>query len=141
VSRRARACVEARAQPQVVLGACRYCKSPSLLLVLHQVCSLLLSMLKLKDRMYLLVSNPRDAHVLLLLSPPPLLLPLPIHGMHRPEDFGEELAGIVRATGIDPSIIFIYNIFYTVFGACTSIVAQDSEGSIYHARNLDFGIW
>jgi len=98
-------------------------------------------MLKLKDRMYLLVSNPRDAHVLLLLSPPPLLLPLPIHGMHRPEDFGEELAGIVRATGIDPSIIFIYNIFYTVFGACTSIVAQDSEGSIYHARNLDFGIW
>eukprot|EP00729_Bicosta_minor_P012178 gene12178-17193_t len=66
---------------------------------------------------------------------------LPQYYKRLPEDFGEELAGIVRATGIDPSIIFIYNIFYTVFGACTSIVAQDSEGSIYHARNLDFGIW
>ena len=26
-------------------------------------------------------------------------------------------------------------------GVCTSIVAQDSEGHVYHARNLDFGLF
>jgi len=66
---------------------------------------------------------------------------LPKYYARLPEDFGEELAGIADATGIDSALIFIYNIFYTVFGACTSIVAEDAEGSIWHARNLDFGIW
>ena len=28
-----------------------------------------------------------------------------------------------------------------MFGACTSIIAENADGSIYHARNLDFGIW
>ena len=33
------------------------------------------------------------------------------------------------------------NIAYELEGACTSIVAQDSAGEIYHARNLDFGLF
>ena len=37
--------------------------------------------------------------------------------------------------------MFVYNIFYTVFGACTSIVSQNQNGEIFHARNLDFGLW
>ena len=54
-----------------------------------------------------------------------------------PHDFGQEILGISAATGIEPSIIFVYNIFYTILGACTSIIGQDSTGSIWHARNLD----
>ena len=41
----------------------------------------------------------------------------------------------------DESIVFLYNMFYTIFGACTSIIAQDDTGEIIHARNLDFGLW
>lgn len=54
-----------------------------------------------------------------------------------PHDFGAEVLGIAAATDIEPSVIFVYNIFYTILGACTSIVGQDSAGSIWHARNLD----
>jgi hypothetical protein len=41
---------------------------------------------------------------------------LPKYYSRLPSEFGEEIAGIAAATDIDPSIIFIYNIFYTVFG-------------------------
>merc|ERR1711971_635885 len=34
-----------------------------------------------------------------------------------------------------------YNIAYEIFGLCTSIVAQDDSGHVYHGRNLDFGLW
>ena len=26
-------------------------------------------------------------------------------------------------------------------GFCTSIVAEDNDGNIFHGRNLDFGLW
>ncbi|KAH3838777.1 hypothetical protein DPMN_112192 [Dreissena polymorpha] len=37
--------------------------------------------------------------------------------------------------------LFIYNIFYELFTVCTSIVSQDAKGNMYHARNLDFGLF
>ena len=37
--------------------------------------------------------------------------------------------------------VVLYNIFYEVFTVCTSIVAQDTNGKLYHARNLDFGLF
>ncbi|WAQ99175.1 ASAH1-like protein, partial [Mya arenaria] len=37
--------------------------------------------------------------------------------------------------------VTLYNIFYEIFTVCTSIVAQDSNGTLYHARNLDFGLF
>merc|ERR1719281_2193276 len=59
-----------------------------------------------------------------------------------PKDYAQEMAGIANATGIEPSVIFIYNFAYTLFGTCTSIVTQAGPGGdIYHARNLDFGLW
>ena len=58
-----------------------------------------------------------------------------------PHDYGQEIKGIAAATGIEPSIMFIYNYFYSVFGACTSILAEGPNGSQYHVRNLDFGLW
>jgi acid ceramidase len=59
-----------------------------------------------------------------------------------PKDYGAEIAGIATATGIEPSIMWIYNFAYTLFGACTSIVTQAGpDGEVFHARNLDFGLW
>ena len=55
--------------------------------------------------------------------------------------YGVEIKSIAHAVGLREALIYIYNIFYTVFGACTSIVAQDDRGDIFHARNLDFGLW
>ncbi|NXA46562.1 ASAH1 ceramidase, partial [Nothocercus julius] len=37
--------------------------------------------------------------------------------------------------------IVIFNIFYEIFTVCTSIVAEDKTGRLYHARNLDFGLF
>uniref|UniRef100_A0A8C5LQ97 Acid ceramidase n=1 Tax=Leptobrachium leishanense TaxID=445787 RepID=A0A8C5LQ97_9ANUR len=34
----------------------------------------------------------------------------------------------------------LYNIFYEIFTVCTSVVAEDPSGKLYHARNLDFGL-
>ena len=45
-------------------------------------------------------------------------------------EFGREMEGISAATGIRPAKIFIFNIFYTIFGACTSIVAQNADGTM-----------
>jgi len=36
--------------------------------------------------------------------------------------------------------IVLYNIFYEVFTACTSIIGQAENGHLFHARNLDFGL-
>ena len=57
------------------------------------------------------------------------------------DDYGKEIKAVARVVGIDESIMFLYSIVYTVFGACTSIVAENDDGSIWHARNLDFGLW
>ena len=36
--------------------------------------------------------------------------------------------------------IVLYNIFYEVSTACTSIIGQTDNGQLFHARNLDFGL-
>ena len=58
-----------------------------------------------------------------------------------PEDYGQEIKGIAQAIGMDVGLVVIYNIFYEVSSLCTSIVAQDTQGNVYHARNLDFGLF
>lgn len=58
-----------------------------------------------------------------------------------PAPFGDEIKGIADASGIDLGDVVFYNIFYEIFTICTSIVAQDSQGKMYHARNLDFGLF
>jgi len=57
-----------------------------------------------------------------------------------PSPYGDEISGIAAATQIPVCEIILYNIFYEVTGLCTSIVVQNSDGHIYHGRNLDFGI-
>nr|CAB3223328.1 acid ceramidase-like [Phallusia mammillata] len=58
-----------------------------------------------------------------------------------PAPYDAEILGISKATGIEDGEILLFNIFYEVFTMCTSIVAQDVGGTLYHARNLDFGLF
>jgi len=58
-----------------------------------------------------------------------------------PKDWGDEVRGIASTLDAELDDIFLYNIAYELFGLCTSIVAQDDTGHVYHGRNLDFGLW
>ncbi|XP_071541324.1 acid ceramidase-like [Panulirus ornatus] len=58
-----------------------------------------------------------------------------------PQPYFGEIKGIAKATGLPVSEVTLYNIFYEVFTFCTSIIAQDTSGNIYHGRNLDFGLF
>lgn len=39
------------------------------------------------------------------------------------------------------SSLLAFNLGYEIMGACTSVVAQDSTGHMFHGRNLDFGLF
>lgn len=58
-----------------------------------------------------------------------------------PQPYADELRGIANVSGVPLGEIVLYNIFYEVFTVCTSIVAEDEQGKLYHARNLDFGLF
>ncbi|MGH0132236.1 UNVERIFIED_CONTAM: hypothetical protein FKN15_077757 [Acipenser sinensis] len=58
-----------------------------------------------------------------------------------PSPFKEEIKGIADVSGVPLGEVLLFNIFYEVFTACTSLVAEDSTGKLFHARNLDFGLF
>ncbi|XP_053398539.1 acid ceramidase-like [Mercenaria mercenaria] len=58
-----------------------------------------------------------------------------------PQPFRDEIRGISNATGIEIGEITLYNIFYELFTVCTSVIAESPTGKLYHARNLDFGLF
>lgn len=58
-----------------------------------------------------------------------------------PQPYKEEIEGISSATGLPVSTVTLYNIFYEAFTLCTSLVVQDQSGHLYHARNLDTGVF
>lgn len=58
-----------------------------------------------------------------------------------PHPYNDELRGLATASETNLGELFFYNIFYEFFTVCTSVVARDDRGHIYHARNLDFGIF
>ncbi|XP_053110490.1 acid ceramidase isoform X2 [Hemicordylus capensis] len=62
-------------------------------------------------------------------------------GSTLPHPFNEEIKGIASATGCPLGDITMFNVFYEIFTVCTSIVAEDKAGKLYHARNLDFGLF
>jgi hypothetical protein len=37
--------------------------------------------------------------------------------------------------------VVLYNIFYEASALCTSMIAQNQYGNIFHVRNLDFGMF
>ncbi|XP_004277233.1 acid ceramidase isoform X3 [Orcinus orca] len=58
-----------------------------------------------------------------------------------PGPFEEEMKGIAAVTEIPLGEIISFNIFYEFFTICTSIITEDKEGHLLHARNMDFGVF
>ena len=57
---------------------------------------------------------------------------------HFPEPYPAEMKGVSKALNISLADTILLNIFYDLSAFCTSIVAQDKEGNIFHGRNLDY---
>ncbi|XP_065918990.1 N-acylethanolamine-hydrolyzing acid amidase-like [Dysidea avara] len=57
---------------------------------------------------------------------------------YLPEPYAAEILGIGQRSKTSVGEIAILNILYDLLAGCTSIVAEDEEGRIYHARNLDY---
>lgn len=55
------------------------------------------------------------------------------------QPYKDELQGIATASGVPLGEIVLANLFYDLQNLCTSIVAEDPMGRLYHARNMDFG--
>lgn len=64
---------------------------------------------------------------------------MPMLAKTLPREYYDEILGISEATEIPVGEITLFNIFYEFDSLCTSIIMEDSSGSMYHARNLDFG--
>ncbi|XP_068961064.1 acid ceramidase [Petaurus breviceps papuanus] len=58
-----------------------------------------------------------------------------------PWPFEEELKGIADVSKIPLGEILSFNIFYELFTICTAIIAEDKQGHLLHARNMDFGVF
>lgn len=58
-----------------------------------------------------------------------------------PNNYGDEIRGIQKSTGLNMSSLLAFNFGYEIMGACASVTAQDINGHMYHARNLDFGLF
>ncbi|XP_041315594.1 N-acylethanolamine-hydrolyzing acid amidase [Pyrgilauda ruficollis] len=58
--------------------------------------------------------------------------------LFMPQPFAGEIVGMCRALGINIGDGILLNFAYESTAFCTSIVAQDDKGNIYHGRNLDY---
>jgi N-acylethanolamine-hydrolysing acid amidase len=54
------------------------------------------------------------------------------------EPYPGELKGVAEAINLTLPEVILVNMFYDLTAHCTSIVAQDEQGDIFHARNLDY---
>lgn len=54
------------------------------------------------------------------------------------KDYAEEIKAITEYANISFTEGVVLNFIYDLAAQCTSIVTQDSQGNIYHGRNLDF---
>ncbi|XP_050957172.1 acid ceramidase [Labeo rohita] len=66
---------------------------------------------------------------------------LPLMVDTLPYPFNEEIRGIASVSGVPLGEVVLFNVFYEVFTVCTSLVAEDVNGNLIHARNLDFGLF
>ncbi|CAN9512553.1 unnamed protein product [Ophioblennius macclurei] len=55
-----------------------------------------------------------------------------------PQPYAGEIRGLAAHMGGELSDIMMLNFAYEVTAFCTSIVAQDDQGRLYHGRNLDY---
>lgn len=54
------------------------------------------------------------------------------------EPYAGEIRGIARTLGASVGYVLGINFAYEATAYCTSIIAQDTKGNIYHGRNLDY---
>lgn len=54
--------------------------------------------------------------------------------------YAAEMRGIATAVGVPVADILAMNLYYELTTACTSIVAAAPDGTVYHGRNLDYGV-
>ena len=59
---------------------------------------------------------------------------------YLPEPYAAEILGIGQRSKVPVGDLAILNILYDMLAGCTSIVAEDEMGHIYHGRNLDYGL-
>lgn len=57
---------------------------------------------------------------------------------HFPEPFPAEMKGVAKGLNMSLPDTVLLNILYDLTTFCTSIVAQDTHGNIFHGRNLDY---
>lgn len=57
---------------------------------------------------------------------------------HFPAPYPDELRGYAKGFNVSLADMILFNLIYELTAYCTSIVAQDKDGNIYHARNLDY---
>ncbi|KAM6927895.1 N-acylethanolamine-hydrolyzing acid amidase-like [Xenentodon cancila] len=57
---------------------------------------------------------------------------------HIPQPYAAEIRGLASQFGGSVSDIIMLNFAYEVSAFCTSILAQDKNGNVYHGRNLDY---
>ncbi|PVD32267.1 hypothetical protein C0Q70_07700 [Pomacea canaliculata] len=55
-----------------------------------------------------------------------------------PDTYAKEIIGVAQYWGMNTADVIMLNIVYDFTAYCTSIVAQDTNGTIWHARNLDY---
>uniref|UniRef100_A0A3B4GFM9 N-acylethanolamine-hydrolyzing acid amidase n=1 Tax=Pundamilia nyererei TaxID=303518 RepID=A0A3B4GFM9_9CICH len=55
-----------------------------------------------------------------------------------PQPYAGEIRGLASHLGGTLSDVILLNFAYEVSAFCTSIVAQDTKGHVYHGRNLDY---
>ena len=57
------------------------------------------------------------------------------------DEYAGEIRGVSKYADLDIGYATVIQAVYEIEGLCTSIVAQDADGRIYHGRNLDFGLF
>jgi hypothetical protein len=57
---------------------------------------------------------------------------------YYPTEYAQEIMGCAQAMDVPYGWVALLNLGYEVSDACTSIVAQTTDGKILHGRNLDF---
>ncbi|XP_066488279.1 N-acylethanolamine-hydrolyzing acid amidase [Tiliqua scincoides] len=55
-----------------------------------------------------------------------------------PQPFAGEIRGICKSVGMNVGDLILLNLAYESTAFCTSIIAQDKNGNVYHGRNLDY---
>ena len=59
---------------------------------------------------------------------------------YLPPEYAAEIVGLANTVGVSVTDMIFVNILYDITAACTSIVAQTSNNTIIHARNLDYAL-